>query len=131
MSLRYVRDHKIMSAVAAVVVVVVIALVATRSFGSSADGGVSSATCNAALADLKNAPTDIENNNGQDLYTASNSAYNAAYNAAGYGSKFVKDLSTLETDANVLSSGASDNTSTVTSDLQTVYADCGESYPGS
>jgi hypothetical protein len=130
-SLRYVRDHKIMSAVAAVVVVVVIALVASRAFGNSADGGVSSATCSTAISDLKGAPTDVENNDGQDLYTASNNAYNAAYDAAGYGSKLVKDLSTLESDANVLSSGSSDNTSTVTSDLETVYADCGQSYPGS
>lgn len=132
MSLRYVKDHKIISAIAAVVVVVVIVVVADAfSSGSSGGGGVSAGTCAMAMSNLKGAPADAENSDGQDLYTASNNAYNAVYDAVGYGSKLLKDLQTLETDANVLSSGTSDNTAAVTADLQTVFADCGQSYPGS
>lgn len=131
MNLRYVKDHKIMSAIAVVVVVVVIAVVATRAIGGSADGGVPAATCSTAISDLSGASVDLENGNDQAVYTDSNTAYNAVYDSVGYGSKLLKDLSTLESDANVLSSGSSDNTSNVTADLQTVYGDCGASYPGS
>lgn len=134
MKLRYVKDHKIISVIAAVVVIAVVVVVAggfTRgsASGGVASGGVSSATCATALSYLKNAPMDVENQSDQDLYTESNNAYNAVYNAVGYGSKLLKDLTSLETDANVLSSGTSDNTSNVTADLRAVYSDCGQNYP--
>lgn len=130
MNLRYVKNHKIMSAIAAVVVIVVIVAVASRVVGGSSGGGVPAATCSTAISDLSGASIDLENGNDQDLYTKSNTAYNAVYDAVGYGSKLLKDLSALESDANVLSSGSSDNTSQVSGDLQAVYGDCGQSYPG-
>lgn len=130
MNLRYVKNHKVMSAIAVVVVVVVVVAVASRFMGGSSDSGVPAALCSTAISDLKGAATDLENGNNQALYTASNSAYDTVYDSVGYGSKLVKDLSILESDANVLSSGTTDNTSAVTADLQTVYQDCGQSYPG-
>ncbi|MGH3171977.1 MAG: hypothetical protein ACRDN0_39745 [Trebonia sp.] len=129
MNLRYVKDHKIMSALV-VVVVVAVAVVASRAIGGSSAGGVPSATCSTAISDLSGVSVALENGNDQAVYTASNNAYNSVYDSAGYGSKLVKDLSALESDANVLSSGTSDDTSGVTADLQTVYGDCGQSYPG-
>lgn len=133
MNLRYVKDHKVMSAVAAIVVVVVVVFAAAAShvIGGSSGSGVSAATCSTAISDLSGSAMDLENGNDQALYTKSNNAYNAVYDAVGYGSKLLKDLSALESDANVLSSGSSDNTASVTADLRTVYGDCGQSYPGS
>jgi uncharacterized protein (UPF0333 family) len=132
-NLRYVKHHKIMSAVAAVIVVaaVVFAVSASHFIGGSSGSGVPAATCSAVISDLSGSAVDLENGNDQAVYTASNNAYNTVYDAVGYGSKLLKDLSTLESDANVLSSGASDNTANVTADLQAVYGDCGQSYPGS
>jgi FlaG/FlaF family flagellin (archaellin) len=129
LSLRYVRDHKIMSVVA-VIVVAAIVVVATRAISGSSGGGVPSATCSTAISDLSGVSVDLENGNDAAVYTASNNAYIAVYDASGYGSKLVKDLSSLESDANVLSSGTTDNTASVTADLQTVYGDCGKSYRG-
>jgi hypothetical protein len=117
--------------VLAVVVVVAIAVVASRAISGSSGGGVPAATCSTAISDLSGVSVDLENGNDASVYTASNNAYNAVYDSNGYGSKLVKDLSALESDANVLSSGTTDNTASVTSDLQTVYGDCGKSYPGS
>lgn len=118
-----------MSALVVVVVVAVVA-VASRAIGGSSGGGVPSATCSTAISDLSGVSVDLENGDDQAVYTASNNAYNSVYDSVGYGSKLVKDLSALESDANVLSSGTSDDTSGVTADLQTVYGDCGQSYPG-
>jgi hypothetical protein len=130
LNLRFVKDHKIMSAIVVVVVVAVV-VIGTRVIGGSSGSGVPAAICSTAISDLSGVSVDLENGNDQAVYTASNNAYNAVYDSAGYGSKLVKDLSTLESDANVLSSGSSDNTANVTADLQAVYGDCGASYPGS
>jgi hypothetical protein len=130
LSLRYVTDHKIMSVIA-VIVVAAIVVVATRAISGSSGAGVPAATCSTAISDLSGVSVDLENGNDAAVYTASNNAYNAVYDSDGYGSKLVKDLSSLESDANVLSSGTTDNTTSVTADLQTVYGDCGQSYPGS
>jgi hypothetical protein len=130
-SLRYVKDHKILTAVAGVVVVVVaVVAVMVSGFDHGSSAGVSSATCQTVMSHLKDASADVQDENFTTLYTESNAAYNAAYDASGYGSQLVKDLTTLESAANVLSSGTSDDTSGVTAALQSVYGDCGQSYPG-
>jgi hypothetical protein len=131
-NLRYVKDHKIITALAGVVVVVAaVVVVVAGGFDHGSSAGVSSATCQTVMSDLNGSAANVQDENFQQLYTASNSAYNTVYDSNGYGSQLVKDLTSLESAANVLSSGTSDNTASVTAALQSVYSDCGQSYSGS
>jgi hypothetical protein len=131
-SLRYVKDHKIITALAGVVVVVAaVVVVVAGGFDHGSSAGVSSATCQTAMSNLSGTSADIQDENFQQLYTASNSAYNNVYDSVGYGSQLVKDLTSLESAANVLSSGTSDDTADATAALQAVYSDCGQSVPSS